>query len=289
MNRFRRMLRRFIRHERGVALIEMVAVTPFLILLVLGAVELSRYVLIAQKVNRAGFTLADMLSQEAPPTVQWVLNDCEYTLVEAGMNQTTVNNIMNQFTRIMAPFGDTAKQMVILSSVRKESGRLVIKWQTSGGGTLGTDVRSDVTSAGARGTCCQDSTASFTGDTATQMAGTMDGENFVAGEVFYRYEPLLTAALQRFGFTIQPTTFSRRIYLRPRNGDLLYLPPTYKVPTPPQPALPSSCIPAPPTDSQCCSTSAPSCCVPCDIGTTATLACLLKVLKSCGSLFYNCT
>jgi hypothetical protein len=57
-------------HERGVAMIEFALVLPLLLLLLVGSVEITRYVLATQKVDKVANQLADFITQsEQPQTI----------------------------------------------------------------------------------------------------------------------------------------------------------------------------------------------------------------------------
>lgn len=60
---FRRILRGFLREERGVAYLEFALCLPFLLLLFGGSIDVTRMVLLHQKVDKAVFTVGDLATQ----------------------------------------------------------------------------------------------------------------------------------------------------------------------------------------------------------------------------------
>lgn len=241
--RFASFIRHWLADRSGVALIEMVIVMPFLLFLLFGGLELARYALIIMKVDKAGYAITDLIAQEQTASDTYV--NC--TRTKTGINETQVRAALNQFSLTMKPMDNASRQMAIVSYVKKESGRLVVKWQVSGGGSLSTDVSSVVTGGGARGTCCRNQNASFSGEAATILASAPNDEYFVVGEVFYRYQPILQPILQGLSgqgllpanlVSLTERTLVRRIYLRPRYGTLEDLPDTYP---PAVPTRPSAC------------------------------------------------
>ncbi|MFM9889314.1 MAG: TadE/TadG family type IV pilus assembly protein [Rickettsiales bacterium] len=224
-------LRTFLADCRAIALIEFAIVFPFLFVLLFGAIELGREGLIAQRVEKAGFVLSDITSQYPPAT--GARNSDEIS--EAAL----VSDVLAQLQTMMGGYYSDDKQRIILTGLRREGGVVRIKWQKEGGGTLSDGVVSSVNGLGpgAINASVKDTLASFAGDTEAQdfVARMAPGEMVVVGEVFYRYEPILTALLQgvtqatgeRNTFFLSPRTIVKRMFFRPRNGDLVCLPGTF--------------------------------------------------------------
>ncbi len=208
---------RFARHTQGVALIEFALVTPFLLLLMLGAVELTRYSLVILKVQKSAYLITDVIAQYPPATLERKAGE---------INVTEVQNVMNQYERLVG--GDASKRVVILTSIDKlDAGVPVIRWQQSGGGTLANDVRSVVTGSGPCGSCGASRLTRTSFGAGYDVSGMRPRENMVIGEVYYRYEPLLNPMLANLGFDFQARTVSRLQMMLPRNGNLYCLPATF--------------------------------------------------------------
>lgn len=237
---------RFVRSCRGVALIEFAIVFPFLFLLLFGGIEVTRLILIQQKLEKAGYVLADITTQFTPATVTAAAG-------EISVAQMTTN-VFPQLTRIMNPYGDTTRQAAIMTSIEKLNGDLFIRWQIAGGGSLSgcdsqpmpTCVQSIVNNlAPAAITPAVSGTtpafpAAETALIAQFIPTQTNSANFVVSEVFYRYQPILQPLLQGvggastgaagFNFFLTPRIYVKRTYFVPRNGALLALPPSFPVP-----------------------------------------------------------
>lgn len=242
----RLLLTRFVRSHHGVALIEFAIVFPFFFLLLFGGIEVTRLILIQQKLEKAGYVLADVVTQYTPATRTGAAGQVSVAEIR--------NNVFPQLSRIMNPYANPAQQAAIMTSVEKLNGNLFIRWQIAGAGTLsGCDtqptpvcVRSVVNglapasiTAAVRGT-----RPSFPAAESAAIAGYVptvtNSANFVVSEVFYRYQPILQTLLQGVGgvstkaagfrFFLPTRIYVKRTYFVPRNGALLALPPTFPVP-----------------------------------------------------------
>lgn len=242
----KRLLTRFVRSQRGVALIEFAIVFPVFFLLLFGGIEISRLILIQQKLEKAGYVLADVVTQFTPATATAAAG-------EVSVAEIT-QNVFPQLGRIMNPYDDAARRAAIMTSVEKLNGQLFIRWQIAGAGSLSgcdtatsqTCVRSIVNnlapasiSPAVRGT-----TPNFPAAEAGLIAGFVPSlspsGNIIVSEVFYRYEPIVQMLLQDVGeaggagaigfdFFLPPRIYVKRTYFTPRNGGLLALPPTFPV------------------------------------------------------------
>ncbi|PZP86329.1 MAG: hypothetical protein DI582_03015 [Azospirillum brasilense] len=216
----RLMPRQFMRDQQGLALLEFALVMPFLLLIFLGGAELTRFILIAQRLDRAAYAITDVTAQFMPATPKRESAEISETVLRTA--------VLPQFSRIMGVYSDETRQAIILSSVRRESGINRVKWQIAGGGSLNDgDSRSVVngrTPAQVNPTVIN-TTATFT-PVAGDIAGMMEGENIVVGEMFYHYEPFLQDILSNLpqGLSIPPVTLARRMYFVPRYESLTCLP-----------------------------------------------------------------
>ena len=179
-------LRLLWRSKSGNATLELVICTPLLLLLLLGAVEVTRFILITQKLEKVAVTLSDVATQSE-------------TLSTAELNQ-----IVTAAAQVMQPYTFSSNGYVIMSSVTKNgSSNPVINWQYQGGGTW-----------------TQSSRVGISGTSATLPAGfTMDDkENVIVSEVFYNFVPLFGSKVFPASFTVYKTG-----YFRPRLGSLTTL------------------------------------------------------------------
>ncbi len=119
-----RVLRRLKRDRRGTLAIEMAVAAPVVIGLLLSGIEVTRYVLLNQKIERASATMADLVSQSE-------------TLSEGGLV-----NLFSATAYVMDPFDLVADGRLVVSSIGgNDDNRARINWQRSfgGGGAFGVE------------------------------------------------------------------------------------------------------------------------------------------------------
>lgn len=153
--------------EAGLAYVEFALSVSLLMVLFFGAVEVSRCVLILQKLEKTVTTVTDVVTQADANT--------------APLTTTEMTQLMGTVTDMMSPYTAGATDpniLVIVTDVTKTgTNNPVVNWQYCGGGAL------SVTS----------SVGTTIGGTATlpnNFAMTA-GEEVVVGEVFYKFKPLL--------------------------------------------------------------------------------------------------
>lgn len=176
-----RFVRRLREDHRGAIAVELALFAPVLVMLVTSGVELNRYILLSQKIERASVTIADLTSQAE-------------TLTEADL--TSLFGVIGQ---VMKPYDLTGVGQVIVSSVGAENGNApIINWQRSFGLTTNSSA------FGAQG------------GVPTLPVGFVlrDGESVIVAEVFYDYTPIIVSNI------IDPVTLYNVSYFRPRYGSL---------------------------------------------------------------------
>ncbi len=147
------------RSRRGSVLIEMAFAAPILLLLLMGAMELARYVLIMQKLDRAAMSVGDLVSRGAQVTAQ------------------DLANIFDSVGHLMQPFVFPERGVVLISAVTRSAGDPPeVAWQQTGAGSLTESSR--VGSPGG--------TASLPQDLQPR-----ENESLYVAEVYYDYEPLI--------------------------------------------------------------------------------------------------
>ena len=237
------LLKRFLRHERGVALFEFVLVFPFLFVLMVGGIEVIKLMFIQQRIEKVGYVIGDVVTRYQPATNPLGPNQ----ITELEMN----TNVFPIFGRLMGQMKDPTKQAVIVTSVSMKSGTMHINWQISSPGantdntlngcdTFGNCTTSVVNGASPGGVNAgvKNTVPNFTGDAASVLAASPlpDNENMIVTEVFYMYTPVFqsllqnTSAVTHINFFLQPHLYAKRTFLTPRNGALIYLPPTFPAP-----------------------------------------------------------
>lgn len=235
-----RTLRKLFQNEQAVALIEFALVLPVLLILLFGAIEVSRYMLIVQKVEKTAYSMTNMVAQSLPAT----------TTGGAGqISNTSLNGIFNQFYSMMQPYSRGTVGAVTNGRVSFDSvihlaagNKNLIRWERTGGGTCaecdplpfsivtepavsGTIDHGFSTTPGTFYNCPE---ARFNSYYSTKIAGMPNNENFIVGQVYFQYEPLLN---QSGFFTLPPRMIKRAVFLHPRYADLLDADPAFVAPT----------------------------------------------------------
>jgi len=184
--RRRKSLKQFLRDRRGTLAVEMAMATPVIFGLLVAGVEVTRYVLLHQKVERTSATMADLVSQA-------------HTLSETGLN-----NLFAAGTQVMAPYKLADGGRVIVSSIVNATGsQATISWQRSYGASAG---------GSAFGT--EGGNANLPTDFIVRS-----GENVIAVEVHFEYQPMLTTA------AVTTQNVYKIALFRPRFGSLATLSP----------------------------------------------------------------
>jgi hypothetical protein len=181
-----RQLHALIHNRSGIAAVEFALSIPLLAALLLGGVEVTRYILVAQKLEKVAVTLSDVATQSEQISSQ----ELDQIIFAAG--------------QVMQPYSFGENAYVIISSVTKNSGSMpVVNWQYKGGGTW---VKS--------------SHIGTPGTQATLPEGfVMDNqENVIISEVFYNFEPMFGGNIFADSFMVYKTGF-----FRPRLGSLTTL------------------------------------------------------------------
>jgi Flp pilus assembly protein TadG len=181
------MIRRLLQHNRGMAVVEFALALPVLMTMFYGTIELTRYILITQKVEKLAHTVADVTAQSATVTI------------------ASLNQLMEATADIMEPFGTGGNSRILISSIYRAAGtaNATVNWRYSGGGTLAAT-----------------SMLGAVGATPTMPGGFTfnERENVIAAEAYYRFSPLLS---NRFFGTV---TVYRAAFYKPRFGLLTATP-----------------------------------------------------------------
>ncbi len=170
-----------LRNREGVAYLEFAMVAPMLFLLFLGSVELTRYIVIAQKVEKASMSVSDLVAQSE------------------NISTAQLNQLILAAGQLMNPYDFGSTGYVVVSSVSKTGANPpVINWQY------------------ANGQLARGSRVGSTGGTAILPNGLTlnDRDTVIIAEVFYSYQPMLVNDVFR------PTEVYRISVFKPRLGDL---------------------------------------------------------------------
>lgn len=128
MSRTKRML---FGETEGIALIEFAMVVPVLLVLVFASVELARWILIVQKVDKATYVLTDLVGQYKPASITGDINapghehDTEIGLINLE------KEVLTQVDDMLAPFVKTSANNygIMLTSVQHSGTTDRIRWQ----------------------------------------------------------------------------------------------------------------------------------------------------------------
>ena len=148
----------FARNNRGNAVIELALALPVMLMLGFGGFEMTRYILIQQKISKTVSSMSDLVARSP------------------SISNTEVTQMFNAVPHLMAPYYTPADAVVIISSVANYGSGPVITWQRSGGGTKAT-----LSAIGTQG------------GAATLPAGfTLNtNENTIVAEIYYDYDPVV--------------------------------------------------------------------------------------------------
>jgi len=174
-------IRRFRRDRRGTLAVELAMAAPVVAGLLLTGIEVTRFVLLNQKIERASATMADLISQAD-------------ILAEGD-----INNFYSAAGFVMQPYNLSVEGKVVVSSISAAAGNPAsINWQRAFGAGAGTSAYGSE------------------GGSATLPAGFLvrDGETIIVAEVFYSYEPMLVEEV------MEPVGLYNSAIFRPRFSSL---------------------------------------------------------------------
>lgn len=173
-------LHRFRRNKDGAILIELAFMLPILVVLVLGAFDTARMVLLNQKLQRTSMAMADLVGQSY------------------GLSEAELTGLFDAASYTMSPFSFNDGGTVVVSSISTEGSGTQINWvRNFGGGNDG-------------------STFGAEGDTPMLPDGftVREGESIIVAEAFYPYEPIFLDSL------IEARNLSTYSIVRPRFAKL---------------------------------------------------------------------
>lgn len=195
--RGRHALNRIINDHRGVAGIEAAIVIPIMCLILLGFYETYAYVRAVALLERAAFSVADMMARQ-----QSALIDCNTT-----DNALNLAVYMAAADKIVYPLSLSANGEVILSGVDAPAGTAVVRWQRHSSFTI---AASSILGEEGENATLPD--AGLTPSTTT-------GDTLLVAEIFYSYSPF---AMSRGFMPSLPATvtISRQAYFHARTAAL---------------------------------------------------------------------
>ncbi len=175
-------IRRLVGNREGGVITEFAVACPVFVILLLGGVDLSRLVILHQKLDRVAAGLGDLVAQADELT------------------QSQMNQLFQATAHVAAPFDFQRDGTVVITSISVTGGVPRINWQAKGGGGY---VSSSKLGTGAG------STVDLPGNLTVTGTNTL-----IAAEVFFDFEPL-------FGVGLVPVSqLYHRSFFRPRVGSL---------------------------------------------------------------------
>ncbi len=177
--------RNFAGDGKGSVLSELALVMPILVAILMGGVEVGRYLMIHQKLSRLVDTTTDLVAQKRTLSTQ------------------DLNDVFKSAEYVLDPFELGPDGVIIITSVTAPPNQNPrVDWQYSGAGSSG--ATSQIGNPGET----PNLPVGFTLD---------DGENVIIGEIFYDYRP------QIFEVFTSPKQIYYRVIDRPRFGPLTQL------------------------------------------------------------------
>jgi hypothetical protein len=183
-------MRNVFKNEQGLACIEFAICVPVLLLMFMGGVELTRFMITIEKVEQTVGTAADITAQTQTSPA---LTNTQFLAQES--------NILSAVPDIMAPYATGSNTYVIITDITQNANGAVINWQYCGGGSL----------AGQKSKL-----GNVIAGPATLPAGFAipAGEEIVIAEIYYNFTPMLVQ-----GFLPAQTLYRTSTFM-PRQGAL---------------------------------------------------------------------
>jgi Flp pilus assembly protein TadG len=185
--RARRLLRRWQTDTRGVAAVEFALIAPIMVMMFVGAVELSQVITVDRRVTQVASSAADLVAR-----------------ADKTISQTEITDIMRVGSYLLKPYTANPLQIVVRNVSSSPANATVTKqsWSCSYNGTGQTQT-------------CACSNTSFT--LPANLVTTND--SVVVAEVTYAYVPLIfnTFMKNAFGGTGASYALTETIYLKPRS------------------------------------------------------------------------
>jgi Flp pilus assembly protein TadG len=180
-----RFFARLVNDTRGLVFAETAISLSVLSFTILAGLEVGRYVLLTQKLDRAVSSVADITAQGTSVSV------------------ADLDNVFAAATEIIKPFSFSGTGTVIISSVSATGANPpVVDWQRAGGGSI--SIGSVIGIAGGNATLPADITV-------------RSGEEVIVSEIYYNFTPWLAPQVA------PATQLYHRAFYRPRQGPLTTL------------------------------------------------------------------
>jgi Flp pilus assembly protein TadG len=175
-------VRKFLTAADGVAAIEFAIVVPFMLLLLVGGVELGNGLAINVKVSATAHSVADMVTQNT------------------SLSTASIQNILTGATSIIAPYPVSNGQLTVtVSEVSSDAnGNLTLRWSKSYDGSNFGSGRTGLGASGTYAALTRPASLNGTVGNTNNANNQNDQISFIVSEVSYAYTPNL-------GYTISGT------------------------------------------------------------------------------------
>ncbi len=176
-----RTVSRWMTNTRGLSAVETAIVLPIAVALTLNGIEITRYLLLHQKAERASMTVADLVSQGE------------------ALTPNDLTNIFRAGAFVTEPFDFNTDGAMIVSSVVGTAGGPQVEWQR------------------AYGVPPQGSGFGSQGEQASLPTGFVvnESESVIMAEIFFQYQPMVNDNTILGGIIGQRTVYNYAIF-RPR-------------------------------------------------------------------------
>jgi len=213
------------RRQEGAASIEFLFVLPVLLILFYGAVEISRYVQSAQKLEKTANEIGNVVTQYN------CSNGCGANQTANTLNDTVMSQLISAVPYMMSPYGTAATTRVIVTDIINTNAGTsnaspptpTVQWQFCSTGGLAN--QSMLTSAGCGATAqgcvltdAQFGQAGFPTNATGFEQNMASSEEVVVTEVYYKYTPITNQ--NNYVPFISTTPLYRMASYAPRQGTI---------------------------------------------------------------------
>lgn len=126
LKRLTDLCRRFAMDRQGIGAIEFAIIAPVLLMLYIGALELTMGLSVAKRASRATGTIADIITQQSSPILK---------TAPQGSTVVSLDTMPNVAAAILAPYGATGLTLKISGITIDASSNATISWSWAQDGT----------------------------------------------------------------------------------------------------------------------------------------------------------